>query len=218
MEPEDIEEWDEDAILERENYMREWSDIQTRYGDLPNDEAKTKRDKDEKDLRKRMAGAQLRRILDGKGKLNQIYRTRRSGAANNAKDWVRELLDLDNEVVITAKLENDRRKLREEYDRTKKENAQNQKDGDTVDDNSSRIYTTDEMNDFVTHVEQLWDELKNEDDEVFYRESLKYIRKEIGEGSFIAIQYRKYREDDPYADGATLRDYLEDLLNNPDNY
>lgn len=218
MEPEDIEEWDEDAILERENYMREWSDIQTRYGDLPNDEAKTKRDKDEKDLRKRMAGAQLRRILDGKGKLNQIYRTRRSGAANNAKDWVRELLDLDNEVVITAKLENDRRKLREEYDRAKKEKAQNQKDGDTVDDNSSRIYTTDEMNDFVTHVEQLWDELKNEDDEVFYRESLKYIRKEIGGGSFIAIQYRKYREDDPYADGETLRDYLEGLLNNPDNY
>ena len=44
-----------------------------------------------------MAGKQLRKLLDETGKLEQIYRTRRSGAANNAKDWMRAWLDLDND-------------------------------------------------------------------------------------------------------------------------
>ena len=213
--------WDEEAIEEHEEIMNEMADIQTRYGDLPADEAKRKRDADMKALRSKMAGAQFRQLLNSKGKLNQIYRTRRSGAANNAKDWVRQWLDLDNEVAITVKLENDKRKLKKEFEEAQKE-AKKRKGGDApeeeVEDNGGRIYSTEDMAAFVSYVEDLWHDLRDEDDDIFYNESLEYIKKTLGNASFIAHEYERFRKEDPYADSHALKEYLSDLLNDPDNY
>lgn len=218
-EEESMEGWDEEAISEHEEFEREMAEIQTRYGDLPADEAKNRRESDMKALRNKMAGAEFRHLLDSKGKLNQIYRTRRSGAANNAKDWLRKWLDLDNEVAITVKLENDKRKLKEEYKKAKEANRNTS--GDVPSDNGNtagRIYSEEDMAGFVSHIEDLWHDLREEDDDEFYNESLDYIRKNLGNDSFIAEQYRNFRKEDPYADSHMMKEFLTDLLNDPENY
>ena len=214
-----MEGWSDEEIAEHEEHMKELSDIQTRYGDLPPDEAKRKRDADIAKLKNEMAGAQFRQLLDSKGKLNQIYRTRRSGAANNAKDWLRGWLDLDNETAITLKLEEDKRKEKAEFEKAKK--ARDEQRGASPDADSAgngRIYTDIDMAGFVSDIDDLWHNLREEDDDIFYNESLEYIEKTLSKDSFIAAQYKQFRKNDPYADSHTLKDYLEDLLNDPENY
>ena len=218
----DMEGWDEKRQRERSKYMMELSDIQTRYGDLPPEEAQRRRADDVKALRKKMAGAQFKQLLDAKGKLNQIYRTRRSGAANNAKDWVREWLDLDNELLITTKLEEDKRKEKKAFkEKKRKERMEEERaGGDLPEDDSagSRVYDEVDMAGFVADVEELWHNLRDDGDDEFYNESLRYIKKKLGEGSFIVAKYEQFRKDDPYADSHMLKEFLEDLLNDPDNY
>ena len=214
--------WDESYIKEREEILAEEADIPNRYDDLPPEVARGKREEDLEKLRDRMIGAQFKQILDSKGKLNQIYRTRRSGAANNAKDWVRKWLDLDNEVLITMRLEEDKKKLKEEVKRERsKRNLKNVPDGDIgAGDGGSTIYDDVKRAELVSYVEDLWDSLRSEDDdgEGFYRESVEYIKKELGADSYIEAAYRHFRENNPYADGYELRDFLKDLFNDPENY
>ena len=212
-----MEDWSDEAILEREELIKEEAEIQTRYGDLPPEQAKAEREKDMAALRKKMAGAQFRQLLDAKGKLNQIYRTRRSGAANNAKDWVREWLDLDNEVVITQKLENDRKKLKDEYVKAKTDKKSTEGDTATEEEPRAEVYDEVKRNEFVGHIDDLWQDFRD-DDEGFYDESLKYIEEQLGKESYIAEQYRRYRRDDPYADNYVLREYLKELLRDPESY
>lgn len=208
-----MEGWSEEAIAEHEEIMKERAEIQTRYGDLPVEEAQKRRANDLKALRDKMAGAQFRQILDSKGKLNQIYRTRRSGAANNAKDWVRSWLDLDNEVIITQKLENDREKMKKEIKKAQKEDEDSRSE-----EMVNRIYTLEKRAEFVGRIENIWNDMKEESDEAFFKESLKYIEKEIGKGSYIAIMYKKFHEDDMVADSHTMKEYLCELLSDVGNY
>ena len=219
---ENTDDWDDEAREEHEEYVKELAEIQTRYGDLPPDEAKRKREMDIKKLKNKMAGAEFRHLLDAKGKLNQIYRTRRSGAANNAKDWVRDWLDLDNEVAITVKLENDKRKLKAEYNKIKEEAKKKREAmGDVPEDDenaSGRIYNETDMASFVSHIEDLWHDVREEDDDVFYNESLAYIEEVLGKDAFIVAQYKHFRKEDPYADSHMMKEYLTDLLNDIENY
>ena len=218
----DTSEWSEEAIEERNEIMKEWSDLQTKYGDLSTEDARKEYEAEASKIKKKMVGAQFRQLLDAKGKLNQIYRTRRSGAANNAKDWVREWLDLDNDLSVTMKLEDDKRKLKQEYEKLKRE--KNKKQGvpqntDTASSTSrSAVYSESDRASFVSHVDDLWYELRDDSDEEFYEESLKYLEKTLGEDSFIVTQYKRFRKDDPYADSHMLKEYVLDLLNDPDNY
>ena len=209
--------WTEEEILEHEEYMKELSDIQTRYGDLSPEEAKRKRDADKAVLKDKMAGAQFRQLLNSRGKLNQIYRTRRSGAANNAKDWMRKWLDLDNDVAITVKLENDKRKEKAEFEKAKKEKyGGDQPDAETP--AAGSVYTEVDRAGFVLDIENLWHDLKSEDSDVFYEESLAYIKKNLGKDSFIVKQYEDFRKADPTAESHDMEEFLKDLLNDPDNY
>lgn len=217
----DMKGWSDEAKEERREYMAELADIQTRYGDLPAEKAQERRAADLKKLRNSMAGAQFRQLLDSRGKLNQIYRTRRSGAANNAKDWVREWLDLDNEVLITMKLEEDKRRMKTEVEEERRKKGIEKKSGsDTPEEveGHSGIYSDVDRAGFVSHIDDLWNNLREEDDEVFYRESLEYINQNLGEDSFIAAMYKHFRKNDPYADSHAMKEFLEDLLNDPDNY
>ena len=217
----ETDDWSDEEREEHEDYIRELAEIQTRYGDLPADEAKRKREADIKKLSNKMAGAEIRHLLNSTGKLNQIYRTRRSGAANNAKDWLRNWLDLDNEVAITVKLENDKRKLKEEYKRAKEEAKKTQNIGDTPEDDdvpNDRIYNETDMASFVSYIEDLWHDEREEDDDVFYNDSLDYIEENLGKDAYIVAQYKKFREEDPYADSHMLKEYLTDLLNDIENY
>ena len=204
---ENVANWSEEAQEEWREYMAEYADIQTRYGDLPPDEAQRKREQDIRELENKTVGAKFRQLLDQKGKLNQIYRTRRSGAANNAKDWVREWLNLDDETEINKKLNKDRTKVkRDEGD-----------DGSTS-DGGRRIYTDDDRAVFTSYVDDLWQSLRAEDDETFYEESIKYIRSVLGRDSVIEKEYEQFHKDDPYADSHMLKEYLNSLLSDESKY
>ena len=215
-----MEGWTDEEILEHEEYTKELAEIQTRYGDLPPEKAKEMREKDIKALKNKMAGIQFRKLLDSRGKLNQIYRTRRSGAANNAKDWMRNWLDLDNETQINLKLADDKRREKEEFEKAKK--ARNNKShGESPDANGAGgngIYTDVDIAGFVSDIDDLWHDLRGEDDDVFYEESLEYIEKTLGKESFIAAQYKQFRKNDPNTESHDLKEYLVDLLNDPENY
>ena len=218
--------WTDEEREEHREIMAEWSELQTKYGDLSTDDAKAKYTAEAKKIRKKMAGAQFRQLLNSKGKLNQIYRTRRSGAANNAKDWVREWLDLDNEVAITVKLEDDKKKLKEEYEKAKQEKKKsreekpinNQSADSPEDDEESRIYQDTDRAMFISDIEDLWQDVRDDDDDSFFEASLDYINKKLGSDSFIAEMYKQFRKNDPYADSHALKEYLTDLLGDPDNY
>ena len=213
-----MEGWDQKAIDEHNELMREKAKIQTKYGDLPAEEAQKKRQEDLDKFRDKMAGAEFRQILDSKGKLNQIYRTRRSGAANNAKDWVRSWLGLDDEISITMKLEDDKRKMKDlvEKERRKKNTNNTVDNTDTPDTYST--YSDSDRAMFISQINDMWHDLKSEDDEVFYEESMKYLKGILGENNAITIDYKRFREQDPYADSHMLKTYLEDLLGDADNY
>ena len=217
-ENDEMEGWTDEQKAERREYERELAELQTKYGDLSTDEAKQKYAAESKKIKMKMAGAKFRRVLDNKGKLNQIYRTRRSGAANNAKDWVRELLDLDNEVAINVKLENDKLREKREFEEAKRKmKAEQASDDAVVDEDAGRVYSETDRATFVSNVEDLWHD-NRDDDETFFNESYKYVKDTLGEDSFIATQYKKFHEDDPYADSHAMKEYLCDLLNDPDNY
>ena len=68
-------------------------EVAARYGGLDSKEAKDALFA----AKKGDAGQMFREVLYRKGKLGQIEKSKRSGAANNAKDWVRELLLLDSD-------------------------------------------------------------------------------------------------------------------------
>ena len=204
---EDVENWSEEAQEEWRKYMAEYADIQTRYGDLPPEEAERKRAQDIKKLENETVGAKFRQLLDAKGKLNQIYRTRRSGAANNAKDWVRDWLNLDDETAINKKLNKDRTKSRRD-----------EGDEATSADGGRRIYTDDDMAVFTSYIDDLWQSLRAEDDETFYEESIKYIRSVLGRDSVIEKEYEQFHRDDPYADSHMLKEYLNSLLSDESKY
>lgn len=213
----DMEGWDENAKRERQRYMAEMSDIQTRYGDLPAEEAQKRRKEDMQNLKKNMAGAQFRQLLDSRGKLEQIYRTRRSGAANNAKDWVRGWLNLDDEIAINKKLEDINMKRKEEH--------RSRGQADLPDDGDDVVAGGFDQNDrafFATEVKRLWDDWHNNDDsdiDVFYEDSVEYIRESLESvGDVILRKYAEYYENHPGADAHDLMEKLVEFVQDPENY
>ena len=100
---------------ERAEYNEEMARIQNDYGDEDATTAEEKREKDRKEVKMDLAGRQIRQILGDSGKLEQIYRTRRSGAANNAKDWLREWVNLDNENALKKEVDFYKEKREQEW-------------------------------------------------------------------------------------------------------
>ena len=201
----------DEEIREHEKYVRERAEIQTRYGDLPEDEAKRRRKKDEKELKNKMAGAQFRKILRDKGKLYQIYRTRRSGAANNAKDWVRDWLDLDNDSLIELKLKNDRAKTQAELKKLRSQEGEANNISDEI--NSDERITV-----RLRTIEDLYYSSKDMNADAVYDELLKYTVNELGKNSYIVKMFEEFYENDPYVDAHTIKEYLKDLMSDPENY
>ncbi len=216
-----MKDWSDDAIAEREELMKEKDEIPNRYTDLPEEDATKKREEDMKDLQERMIGAQFRQILDSRGKLNQIYRTRRSGNANNAKDWLRKWLDLDNEALINLKLSTDREKRNEELKKLKNEKKKSkptESDSTPADIGSRKIYDELDKTRFTSYIDDLFHDARDDDEDAFYNESLDYLNKNLGKDSYIVAKYEEFRKDDPTADSHVLKEFLMDLLSDIDNY
>ena len=212
----DMDGWDESAIEERRKYMAEMADIQTRYGDLSAEEAQERREKDMQNLKKDMAGAQFRQLLDSRGKLEQIYRTRRSGAANNAKDWVRGWLNLDDEISINKKLEDINVKRRREHKASGESDALGEENVVAGGfDKSDRAF-------FATRVREILDDWRNNNDndvDVFYENSVEYVKESLdGVSGLILKKYSDYRENHPSADAYDLMEKLVGFIQDPGNY
>ena len=204
----------EEEARKKAEYERQLSEIQTRYGDKSPEEAKKLREADIKKLKMAMAGEEVRKILRQSGKLVQIYRTRRSGAANNAKDWMRGWLNLDDEILINQELERNNKQRKAEYD------AAHASDPDA--DDSTRVggFTDSDRAFFAAEVEKMWEDWRDVDDEEkFYEESADYVRRTLGDiGDVILKKYEEYVKNHPNVDPHDLMEYLKSLLMDPNNY
>ena len=208
----DMEDWNEEQIAEHEEYMQELAEIQTRYGDLPVDEAKRKREMDMKKLRNKMAGAEMRRLLDSTGKLNQIYRTRRSGAANNAKDWLRGWLGLDNEAEIESKLNKERQRTKKALKEAEKKDP----DSKTID--LGQITSEESIKTRLAYIENLRSGFKGESLEAFYKEVRKYLVEEVGKHGYLVKLFDDYYELNEDVEINDMADWLKSEVGDPDNY
>ncbi|MBR0480193.1 hypothetical protein IJJ49_02970 [Candidatus Saccharibacteria bacterium] len=198
----------------KEEYERRKAEIQTRYGDKSLEEAKKLRDKDLKNLRIEMASAQIRKTLGETGKLEQIYRTRRSGAANNAKDWWRRWIGLDDEEAMLKEVTFYKAKRGEE-------------DEKAVDDDdvwvALRIFDESARRRIRDDFDRIWDKHKDSTTaEEFYDVAKEALHKWFG-GIETQIEHEfdddyKRRVDSGYVEAYDLKKHLEDLLGDPSKY
>lgn len=209
---------EEPTSKKRSDYERARAEIQTRYGDKTPEEAEKLREKDLKKLKTDMAKIQIRKVLGETGKLEQIYRTRRSGAANNAKDWWREWIGLDNEEAMSKEVsfyEQQRARMRNESATT-----------DSPDDDDisvARIYNERKRSEIRDSLENLWDDNKDMDltAEDFYELVVEGFLKECFgvTATLVEEKFKEYYDQSKdHVDAYTLKTKLEDLLSDPDNY
>ena len=234
-----------EELQARRDYEAERARIQTKYGDAPIGEAKRKRDAELKAAKHKIAGIPLRKMLDGRGTLEQIYRMRRSGIAADAKPWVREWLKLDDEVAIRIyeeakrkesrerkaelekKIEEAKGKLDKEVESVPKVEDSELEEGASEEDlkgddegaayESPLIYDESYKQELIDAISELYEDLRD-DDESFYEESLSYLKSKLAKDSFVIVEYEKNHENDPYAGTYEMRNWLLDLLDDIRNY
>lgn len=201
-------------------YARREAEIQTRYGDEDVEKAKEKRKKDLNDLKMEFAGRQVRKILGETGKLEQIYRTRRSGAANNAKDWLRKWVNLDDEETMAQEV-----KMYENLRKAKKaEESAAAKDAGDGDQDSTRIYDSGTRKSFRDQVDKAYHENQDMSAEEFYQHCLGMLRGWFGENTETVIEhdfkeyYEKQVKEKNYIEPYNIKQALEDILQDPSKY
>lgn len=212
---------DETADERREKYEMDRAEIQSRYGDRPADEAQKLRAKDLKKLKMELAGKQVRKILGETGKLKQIYRTRTSGTAINAKDWLRGWVNLDDEDALREEMNYYDRKRREETRRLREEEAERRGADSEEDDGTpvARIYTEEDRERFVNEMQDLKDRILDEEPDIFFEDTRGKLVEWFGEETVIVQKYDHFHEvDDPSADNIELYKFVKELLEDMDNY
>ena len=197
---------------EKKEFDREVADIQTRYGDESKEEAQKKRKADINKLKMEKAGAQMRKILGETGKLEQIYRTRRSGAANNAKDWLRGMVNLDNENALQKEVEY-YKKMRNQQEYTEERRGE----ADSNTEGAYRIYDEGDQIGFEATMSDLNDRYKDEDRETFFDKTVEQLNKWFP-GDVIVEAYKEYYEKNPYATNSDLYDWIQDVLADLNRY
>ena len=214
---EDSEEGTKDEKLA--DYETKRAEIQTRYCDKTAEEAKKLRDRDLKKLKMELAGRQLRKILGETGKLKQIYRTRTSGTAINAKDWLRRWVNLDDEDALRREMNYYDAKAKNIKQPREEEKRKGSDTEDDDDDTAGRVYDSTDRERFLNEMRDLKDRLMDEDVETFYEATKSQLEEWFGEDTLIVKKYEKYhKEDDPSADTIELYKYLRDLLEDMNNY
>ena len=207
---------DETSSERKMKYDNAVSEIQARYSNEDPKVAKEKRDEDLKQFKRDVAGRQLRKILDKTGKLEQIYNTRRSGASNNAKDWLRKMLNLDDKSEIYRYLDQKEQELKKKKEMIGQKDQKDNSIGDApsgvgspYNDASFRLRVMTTLN---KKFEQSGD--NPDPDADFYEGSLDVVKQEFGTVGGIVNQYEKFREDNPHASRNELWEKLEEILGN----
>lgn len=219
LEPEDeMTEEEKQMYDERQlEYEKRRAEIQTRYGDKDAEEADRLRKRDLKNLKMEIAGKQVRKILGETGKLEQIYRTRRSGAANNAKDWLRQWVNLDDEEAMSKEVQQYIKFRKDKKVETQATNT----DGEL--DESMRIYDAGKRKFFRDQLEDTFGKNSDVSAEEFFGICNNLIKEWFaGNLTLIEWKFRKFYEQERdrggYIDAYKLKSELEDLLQDPDNY
>ncbi len=204
---------DESSSERKRKYERARAEIQNRYADKTPEEAQKLRSKDLKQLKMELAGRQVRKILGETGKLRQIYRTRTSGTAINAKDWLRRWVNLDDEEAL--------RKEMNFYDEQLKAKraTEGRGEGNSEGARPARVYDASDREDFLNKMRDLKDRIMDEEPALFFEDTREQLGKWFGEDSLIVKKYEHYySQDDPNADNIELYKFLRDLLEDEDNY
>ena len=202
---------DESSSERKRKYNKERAEIQTRYSDEENAEkAQEKRDNDLKALKMELAGRQLRKILGNSGKLKQIYRTRSSGTAINAKDWLRKWVNLDDEKTLREEVEY--------YEKKRVAKAEESEAGDAA-AGTRRVYGDEDRDLYLSEIGTLRSQIKNEDSEAFFEDMREKIEEWFGEDTVLEKKFEDYyKVDNPGADNDELYAKLVELLNDLSNY
>ena len=204
-----------DPAEKRRDYEQARAEIQTRYNDRPPKEAKDLRDKDLKSLKMELSGRYLRKILGKTGKLEQIYRTRRSGAANNAKDWLRSWIGLDDEEAMFDEVKFYERQRKQQQDAP---NA----DSDSDDNYVVRIYDEETRSGIRDSLEKIWEDNRDVSGPQLYDIANEAIVDWFGEGETVVgkkfEEYYNRKMKSGVPDAYDLKKHLEDLLHDPNNY
>ncbi|MBQ5812302.1 hypothetical protein IIW29_01875 [Candidatus Saccharibacteria bacterium] len=199
----------------REEFNNEMARIQNAYGDENAETAEEKRSVDREKLKMELAGRQMRRILGSTGKLEQIYKTRRSGAANNAKDWLREWVGLDNEVALKNEVDYYKRKRQEEWQNEMR--RRREADPNDVGVQPHRVYTEADQAGFQAMMSELNEEYKDDDVDVFFEKTKEQLEEWFPD-SYIVWAYDRYHEQNRNADNDDLYTWVREALNDLDNY
>lgn len=160
--------------------------------------------------RQEFAKQKFQEILDKKGNLELIYKSKRSGAALNSKAQLRDMLDLNDDIKIAkynAKKAAERKKRMEELREELRE------EGIDVDDTPPPpSYDNHEF--FIDVMNELMDE--GLDDETFFKRSYRKLKKFGLEN--IAKMYKEHHDNNPGIGSEDLFLFLTDLLDDPSNY
>lgn len=178
--------------------------------DSDSQEEKDRKKQAKRNKRKELAGEKLRQLLDAKGNLELIYKSKRSGAALNSKPQFRDMLLLNDDAYIAqynAKKAAERKKRLAELEEKLKE------EGLDV-DSAPTAPTYDNHEHFNDVIQELYDSCTTDDE--FYKEAMKKLRK-FGL-TVIAKKLKEYRDADPDVGAEDLLLTLGDFLNDPDNY
>ena len=205
----------------KRQYEEARAEIQSRYGDEEDPaKAKEKRDKDLKKLKMELAGRQVRKILGETGKLKQIYRTRTSGTAINAKDWLRGWVNLDNEDALRDEMNYFDRKHREEAEKLRElEKERRGADSGEESETVGRIYNEDDRERFVNEMQDLKDNILDEEPDIFFEDTRAKLVEWFGEETEIVKKYEHFHEvEDPSADNLELYRFVKELLSDLNNY
>lgn len=206
---------DESSDERKRKYEEERAKIQSRYGDFEPEKAKKKRDDDLKRVKMELAGKQVRKILGRTGKLEQIYNTRDSGTAINAKDWLRRWVGLDDEEELYKEIQI----YKQERNRT---GGQSRNGGDSV-GGGSPVYDAQTRSNFKNDLDRLWQDNHNANADEFYNLAAEKIDEWFGKNttSVIKKEFEEYYDRHKGDIGLRPRDIkslLDDLLNDPNKY
>ena len=149
------------------------------------------------------AGLTARKLWDKNGTLAQLYKSRRSGAANNAKPFVRNWANLDNEAEIQDYLK-------------KQEQARKKKLETDPDASPATAYPEEERDFNIGLIDDVFDEHHDSADD-FYNAAQATLEA-IGVRSTIGEMFKDYYEASRTTSAKILLAHLRSLLNDPENY
>lgn len=149
------------------------------------------------------AGLTARQLWDKNGTLAQLYKSRRSGAANNAKPFVRNWANLDNEAEIQAYLK--------EQERERKRRLETDPSADP-----SSVYPEEERSFNIGLIDDVFEEHHDSADD-FYN-SAQATLEAIGVRGTIGEMFKDYYESSRTTSAKILLVHLRSLLADPENY